>query len=278
MERFLEPLDAERATAYLELLGLCDSFAVEGFEPTREHLDTLVFAHQCRVPFSTMDVRGESIPALDIDSLYKQVVVDRRGGYCFQLNKLFEALLKALGYSTRPVYARAVRGRGPEGRMPIQHRGLLVELGGVEHVVDVGFGGPVPAGSVALIDGLTQIVRGESFTPRLRDAGGMWWNIDRITRAALDTYDDRIEVREHTELELCMAPVEELDFDALNLSASVPGVFFVVKELVNLRTPEGNVAYVDGHLTLRCDGERSDFDLAPEERADAIEEHFGFRI
>ena len=53
----------------------------------------------------------------------------RRGGYCFELNKLFEALLVALGYDARPCLARSADVPGQ--RDPINHRGLLVSVEGV---------------------------------------------------------------------------------------------------------------------------------------------------
>ena len=70
----------------------------EGDAPvTRKTLDDLVYAHQCSVPFETADLvaLGET-PSLEMSDLYQKIVVDRHGGFCFELNKMFELLLGAV--------------------------------------------------------------------------------------------------------------------------------------------------------------------------------------
>ena len=134
-----EMLNDVMTSTYLARIGW------EGDAPvTRKTLDGLVYAHQCRVPFETADLvaLGET-PSLEMSDLYQKIVVDRHGGFCFELNKMFELLLRSVGFEVRPCLSRAVRGR--EGRMPINHRGTLVSLDGELLSVDVGFGGPLPA-------------------------------------------------------------------------------------------------------------------------------------
>lgn len=262
-------LTAEQVQKYLERVGLPQGVAL-----TREGLDQLTFAHQCTIPFETLDMQGcEEPPCLDMEYLFQKVVEGNRGGYCFQLNKLFEALLKAVGFDAYPVLCRSVRGR--EGRMPINHRGVIVVLEGEYLFVDVGFGGPLPAGSLALQDGVEQIVRGELFIMRQIDA--CWWAVDRVTRAKADFFDDAVEERRQTEVEVCIAKVEEQDFVALNREFSQPGVLFRETRLANLRTENGHKSLKNDVLTIRESGQKMLLELTPETYGDAIREHFGFR-
>ena len=116
----MEMLNDVMTSTYLARIGW------EGDVPvTRKTLDGLVYAHQCSVPFETADLvaLGET-PSLEMSDLYQKIVVDRHGGFCFELNKMFELLLRSVGFEVRPCFSRAVRGR--EGRMPINHRGTLV--------------------------------------------------------------------------------------------------------------------------------------------------------
>lgn len=264
-------LNDRRICAYLERIGFEGEVSLD-----KETLDELVFCHQKSVPFETYDphVRGV-VPDLSEDVLYDKVVVRRRGGYCFELNKIFQLLLEALGFEARPVLSRAVRGR--DTRMPINHRGMLVRLDGVDHAVDVGFGGPMPAGSLRLVDGEEQCVCGERYTPRKADES--WWAVERITRAGKDLFDDAVPERRQVELELCVAAVEEIDFDVLNIAFAQPGTLFRDHLVCNLRTEKGHYALMDDRLTIRDDGCKSVVDFASEEELYAgLSEYFGMVV
>lgn len=269
--RGIAMLDAAQRSKYLERIGF-----TEEPEPTREVLDALVCAHQMRIPFSTVALHRAGVaPDLSVDALYEKVMEQGLGGYCFELNKLFQELLETLGYAARPVLSRAVRGR--ESRMPINHRGILVELDGAELSVDVGFGGPMPAGALLLEDGAEQEVLGETYITERAPSG--WWKICRMTKAAADLHDDGVPARRQTELELCTAHVEDIDFAALSEACSKPGTLFRDHEVVNLRTPSGHKAYMDGTLTVRENGQKTmtEFATATEQDA-ALVEHFGMRL
>lgn len=263
-------LSHEQRDAYLEKLG-CEGVP----QPTKEHLDALVYAHQTHIPFSTLTVhRGGGAPDLSTEALFDRVVASGQGGYCFELNKLFEELLLSLGYEARPVLSRAVRGR--DGRMPINHRGIVVTLDDGDYSVDVGFGGPMPAGALKLAEGLEQNVLGETYITER--AGDGWWKIDRITKAAADLHDDGVPARRQTELELCTAVVEDIDFAALSLMCAQPGTLFRDHDVINLRTPEGYKGYKDGVLTVRANGEKAVTELAAAEEAASLAEHFGMQL
>ena len=115
-------------------------------------LDDLVFAHQCSVPFETLDMHlCTTPPAIDMASIYEKIVIQNRGGYCFEVNYLFEALLIELGFDARPCFGRFTLGR--KETIPINHRGVLVSHDSNLYIADVGIGGPMPAGSLKLSEG-----------------------------------------------------------------------------------------------------------------------------
>lgn len=264
-------LSEEQVRNYLKRLGMDREIPL-----TKESLDELVYAHQCSIPFETVSIhRGDGVPPADVDALYQKVIDKNLGGYCFELNKLFQELLESLGFDVRPVISRAVRGR--EGRMPINHRGCVVDLDGKLYSVDVGFGGPMPAGALLLEPGEDQVIADETYAVQPAEDG--WLKIERVTRANLDSYDDEVPSRRQVELELCTAFVEEQDFEALNHFFSQPGTLFRDHELANLRLPDGYLGYKDGELTIRRNGQKQVrvFDSAEEADA-ALDESFGLRF
>ena len=240
----------------------------------RQTLDELIYLHQCSIPFETIDMHlCTEPPALDKEHVFNKLITQKRGGYCFELNLLFEMLLNSLGFVARPCLCRAVRGR--EGRMPINHRGILVELDESTLFADVGFGGPMAAGSLSLKETQEQIVRDETYS--MRSIDDSWWALERVTQAQGDLYGDEGPSRKQVELELCMAAVEDLDFEALNLFFSRPGTLFHDVVIANLRTATGYYGLRENTLTQRENGESTKVELSGEkEFSDAVLQHFGF--
>ena len=79
-----------------------------GREATRATLDALHEAHVTHIPFENLDVVLGRPIALDLASLQAKLVAGRRGGYCFEQNLLFSAVLRAFGFAvTQPRRARA---------------------------------------------------------------------------------------------------------------------------------------------------------------------------
>ncbi len=256
--------------AYFKRIGF------EGRATNSKHtLDELVLAHQCTIPFETVTLhRRGGGPRLETEFIFEKVIEHELGGYCFELNKLFEELLASLGFEVRPALSRAVRGRG--GRMPINHRGIIAYADEGACSVDVGFGGPMPAGALLLSHGLEQEIFGETYTPR--ETENSWWKIERLTQAAGDNYDDDKPVRRQVELELCTAAVEDIDFSALNLYFSQPGTLFHDHEIVNLRTRSGYVGFKDGVLTVREDGRKTVSEIDdPQKVNETLARCFGLR-
>ncbi|WP_240320714.1 arylamine N-acetyltransferase family protein [Sphingomonas crusticola] len=108
--------------------------------PTAEGLALLQRAHRLTIPFENLDViLGRGI-AIDSDSVFAKLVTARRGGYCFEQNRLFGDALDALGFVARPLLARVWLGiQGPPP--PKTHTLSLVTIDGQCWIADAGFGG-----------------------------------------------------------------------------------------------------------------------------------------
>lgn len=130
-KRYLQPLEIKR---YLARIGLSSAPLV-----SFEGLAVLQRSHLLRVPFENIDVMLRIPISLDTASLFQKLVVDQRGGFCYELNGLFCTLLSSLGFDARRISARVFdpkRGYGPE----YDHMAIVVQLEGREYLCDVGFG------------------------------------------------------------------------------------------------------------------------------------------
>ena len=90
------------------------------------------------VPFETLDIPLGRRITLDPDALWRKVIVNRRGGFCYELNTLFGRLLQALGYEVDFLSARVWSGTG--WGLDKDHMALRVPTGGTSWLADVGFG------------------------------------------------------------------------------------------------------------------------------------------
>lgn len=146
------------ALKYLERIGLkYDRVPPLSYALLRE----LQLAHVCAVPYENMDIINKKPLSLDPEALFEKIVLRRRGGYCFELNCLFEALLKALGFCTTAYFARFWRG---ETGTPLRrHRVIAVRIGEETYIADVGIGSPAPRIPLLLKEGLVQEYFGESY-------------------------------------------------------------------------------------------------------------------
>src|SRR5271170_2513278 len=92
---------------YLARLGL-----TRPVSPDLEALRQLQLSHLLAVPFENLSVHlGEPI-VLDQAALVTKVVQAHRGGFCYELNGAFGALLTALGYRVSMLSARVFGAAG----------------------------------------------------------------------------------------------------------------------------------------------------------------------
>ncbi|XP_062512691.1 arylamine N-acetyltransferase, pineal gland isozyme NAT-3-like [Corticium candelabrum] len=110
--------------------------------PTLETLQLLSIAHNLSVPFENFSIIAKESIKLDEGVIYDKIVKRRRGGFCYELNGLFQWLLKSLRYDVTLLAARVfdphTKKLGPE----FGHMALSVGIpdGRDErYLVDVGF-------------------------------------------------------------------------------------------------------------------------------------------
>jgi N-hydroxyarylamine O-acetyltransferase len=120
--------------AYLGRIGLATVP-----EADLEGLRALHLAHATTIPFENLDIQMGLPIRLDLASLQTKLVQRRRGGYCFEHNTLFLAVLRQLGFEVMPCEARVRLGTMEV--LPRTHMLLLAQVDGGTWLCDVGFGG-----------------------------------------------------------------------------------------------------------------------------------------
>ncbi|MBB4715289.1 arylamine N-acetyltransferase family protein [Streptomyces luteogriseus] len=266
-------MNSAQVDAYLRRLG-----AEHPAWPTVDALRELHLRHLRTVPFENLSIHlGEEI-VLEEKHLLDKVVGARRGGFCYELNGSFGALLAALGYD---VALLAGRVYGDEGRLgiPYDHLALRVRtVDGGDWLADVGFGAhshlPLAFGD-----------RGEQEDPggtfRIVEAGpdaaGVRGGHGTVDAADLDVFRDgraqyRLEVR----------PRALGDFVAGAWWHSTSSGSHFTRSLVCSRVTEegGRITLSGRRLTVTAaDGTREERELeADEEILGVYRERFGIEL
>jgi N-hydroxyarylamine O-acetyltransferase len=119
--------------AYLERINYAGPTNV-----TAETLRQLQLAHLVTVPFENLSIHSGEPIVLDDESLFDKIVRRRRGGFCYELNGLFAALLQNLGFNVTKLAAEVANSEGVYGPL-FDHMTLMVSLD-QPWLADVGFG------------------------------------------------------------------------------------------------------------------------------------------
>jgi N-hydroxyarylamine O-acetyltransferase len=114
--------------------------------PTAETLRELQVAHLLAVPFENLSIHAGQPIVLEDDALFTKIVENRRGGFCYEANGLFAALLRALGFGVAMLAAEVANAEGDFGPN-FDHMALMVSpivsplvSSAQRWLVDVGFG------------------------------------------------------------------------------------------------------------------------------------------
>jgi N-hydroxyarylamine O-acetyltransferase len=126
--------------AYLDRLGRTGGRT--SAPPTRKTLAALMRAHIRAIPFENLDPLSGRAPSLKLDDLAGKLVSGNRGGYCYEHNTLFDAVLRELGFRVTLHAGRVLLGAREGMIRPRTHMLLFVHFDDepAPYVADVGFG------------------------------------------------------------------------------------------------------------------------------------------
>lgn len=175
-----------------------------GYTGARDNsLDTLRaihLAHVNAIPFENLNPLSGLPVNIDPESIQRKLVHENRGGYCFEHNHLFMAVLEELGFQVKPLAAR-VMWNLPAGTVtPRGHMLLLVIANGSHYIADTGFGGltlPLP---ILLKENILQMTTHEQF--RLIENSGEYFLQANINQEWKTLYRFYLHEQYHVDYEV----------------------------------------------------------------------------
>ncbi|MGD6854464.1 arylamine N-acetyltransferase family protein [Bacillus infantis] len=227
-------------------------------EPGLEELAQLQKSHMKSIPFENLDVIRKVPIRLDTDQFYKKVVENGRGGFCYELNGLFQTFLSAMGYSSALISCTV---KTPGGwAKENSHAAILVYLD-QPYLTDVGFGDsarqPIP------LDGT--IKEDESGKYKVRDLGDGCYDLMHYASG-----EWQIKYRFSEEKRSLDFFKDSCDFN--QTSAESP---FTKDDIITIASENGRITLSGNTLVKTENGEKIKTDLDKGAKREALKVFFG---
>ncbi|HBS23375.1 MULTISPECIES: arylamine N-acetyltransferase [Thalassospira] len=236
-------------------------------EATLEVLRDLHALHPAHIPFEAINVlcrKGVSLAPEDID---RKIILEGRGGYCFEQNGLFRRVLRSLGFEVESLAGRVLWGYNEgDGPRPRCHMAMRVTLDGEAWLVDVGLGGCVPTAPLLLGVSVPQVTPHDTF--RVRERNGRY-----LTELERDGVWKPVH-------EVDIVPVEDIDYEVMNFYASThPESGFAKVLMVARSAPHARFTLLNNRLTIRLrTGEEEVHHLSVGDVEQTLSDIFGITV
>jgi len=206
--------DKEIVDNYLRTLEINDK--IEDLED----ITKLIKAHLNNFSFSSLKVLLKEEISLELNSIYESLVKNRRGGYCFEHNKLMYEVLKTLGFNVKYYLARVVNNT--DNIPPQTHRFTLLDFENEKYLIDVGIGFRTPSVPVKLGKDSSRSHLGIDYSVKHFEDGSFGMQLIEKGKAFLATRFD-------------LNPCYEVDFEMANFySYKHPQAVFVNNLVISL--------------------------------------------
>lgn len=236
--------------------------------PTLQDLRALVARHTAAIPFENINPLLGVRVSLDVADIERKLVIDGRGGYCFEQNRLFATALEAIGFELTTLIARVLWTRDEDAITTRSHMLLKVETPQGPHLADVGFGGLTLTGTLALAEDIEQPTPHEPFR-LVRRADGDW------------RMQARVQGEWKTLYRFDLQPQHAIDYEAPNhYAATFPLSHFTDTLIVARTLPGMRLALRNGDFSIhRTGGQSEKRTLAgADDICRVLAEDFGIRL
>jgi N-hydroxyarylamine O-acetyltransferase len=224
-------------------------------ELTSETLRILHSSHLQTVPFENLDISRSRPIVLDEDNILHKVVTERRGGFCYELNSAFAALLRALGFQVTLLSGRVARADGSESP-EFDHLTLRVDLEQA-WLADVGFGDSFLEPMLLRLD-IEQ-----------KQAVGNFRIVEKSASLAVERQQPDTSWK--TEYLFRLTPRRLQDFTAMcHFHQTSADSHFTQKRICSMAVPNGRITLADLKLITTKNGTREERMLASEEERRAV--------
>jgi N-hydroxyarylamine O-acetyltransferase len=234
--------------------------------PTAPNIDTLRAVHRAHLlaaPFENLDIGLGRTIVTDEKLILQKIIEQRRGGFCYELNGAFAALLRALGFQVTLLSARVSRAGGGEGP-EFDHLTLRVDLE-EPWLADVGFGD-------SFIEPLRMNERGEQVDP-----AGKFRLVSKAERLQLERAEPEKGWRR--QYSFALEPRRLEDFAGMcHYHQTSPNSSFTQNSICSRATIDGRITVSGMEFIITRNGHREERTLNSAQREQVLRDQFGISL
>lgn len=238
--------------------------------PTLDNLKELIWKHLTHIPYGNLDFyRNRNCPSLTISDIFEKIITNHGCGGCFEINLLFFALLKSIGYNFFPVIVKCLFGSS-DPVVPT-HCAAIVIIDDKRYYVDVGLGLPSPAVPVELCED-------SGWQPAVISPHYYSYKMQRKDNAILlEGYNGS---KRMSMVSFIPQPAELVDFIPLNYYASMAETSPVTQDIIVEMFKEKGIARILKNLLTVSSDDKVEKRLleTADEFNTALREIFGIKV
>jgi len=127
----------------LDVLHYLNHIDLEAEEivPSVELLKDIHKNHLLKVPFENLDIINGCKLSMNPEEIFKKIVLNNRGGICFETNSFMHSILNMIGFNVKRVSASFWNDELLKWNLDFSHLALIVSIDENEYLFDVGIGG-----------------------------------------------------------------------------------------------------------------------------------------
>ena len=239
-------------------------------KPTLGNLKELISKHLTHIPYGNLGFyQNQNCPSLAIPDIFEKIIIKHGCGGCFEINLLFFALLRSLGYDMFPVTVKCLFGSS-DPVVPT-HCAAIVNIENSRYYVDVGLGLPSPVVPVALDEGFDwqpTAISPYYYSYKMHQEGNtvLFEGYKGNNRMSLVSF--------------VLQPVEVVDFIPLNYYACMAETSPVTQgTIVEIFRDKGSACIVKDQLTIFADDKVEKRKIETDDELNtALREVFGIKV
>lgn len=232
--------------------------------PDIQTLFKLQRLHLMALPFENIDIQLNIPISLQQETIYRKVVENNRGGYCYELNTVFCELLKIVGFKAHLISGRITKGKntGPE----YDHIAVLVWVDNEYWLADVGYGdfSLIP---LAIHNSAPQWDGRNHY--RIRKENDSLFAVEKLKR------DDKF----HSEYLFTITPRSIEEFAAINYQKQTADDSHFTRNLIcSLPTENGRITIINQRLIITSENKKEEIPIAKEALPQTLSQYFRINL
>lgn len=237
--------------------------------PTVEALNYYIERYMLTVPFENIDVQNGVEISVKVEDIYDKVVNHNRGGYCYEMNSLFQAYLIEKGFDAK-ISSATIHTPGGGRSQPGSHVTLFVVINNVYYVADVGFG-DLPLHAMPITT--------EKNMRSINDVTGIFRSIFKEESRDIFLVQKWENGVWNTKYEAELRPKNIYDFrENIDYNQNNPDSIFVKKLVVTIPKYYGRATMSQDNLTITKGKNKQKINVTKRNYGLLLQEYFGINI